>query len=378
MSFAFGALGRFTVRWLSRFRWTARRAAVVLAFLVLYPLLELVIWAGLLLDDILFRGYRRQPVNAPVFIVGNFRSGTTFLHRLLSKDAQRFTTMQMWEVLLSPSIAGRRMMAAVAAVVGAPVRWMLRHIEGFWHQQNVMHEVSLTAPEEDDYLLLHIWSALSVGLSAGLLDEAETYAFFDRDLPEADRRRVMAFYRRCVQRHLFAHRKRPGRQYLAKNPALTPKLATLREHFPDAKVICLVRNPLEAVPSFVSMMEFSWQVMGAPSHGPELREFLVRMARYWYSYPLELADNATPDSYAIVDYDRLIRDPEATVTEIYQRFGFDLSTAFAGELRDATDQASGYESRHVYDLESLGLSRDGILEEFADIFERFGFDTGNR
>jgi len=378
MSFAFGTLCRFTVRWLASFRWTARRAAVVLAFLVLYPLLELVIWAGLLLDDILFRGYRRQPVDAPVFIVGNFRSGTTFLHRLLSKDAERFTTMQMWEVLLSPSVAGRRVVAAVAAVVGRPARWIFGHIEGIWHQKNVMHEVSLTAPEEDDYVLLHIWSALSVGLSAGLLDEAEPYAFFDRDLPEADRRRVMAFYRRCVQRHLFAHRKGPGRQYLAKNPALTPKLATLREHFPDAKVICLVRNPLEAIPSFVSMMEFSWQVMGAPSDGPELREFLVRMARHWYSYPLELADNATPGSYAIVDYDRLVRDPEATVTDIYQRFGFDLSAAFAEQLRDATDRARDYESRHVYDLEPLGLSRDGILEEFADIFERFGFDTGNR
>ncbi len=378
MSFGFSALLRFTVRWLSSFRWTARRAAVVLAFLLLYPLLELVIWIGLLLDDILFRGYRRQSVNAPVFIVGNFRSGTTFLHRLLSKDSERFTTMQMWEVLLSPSIAGRRIVATVAAVVGRPVRWILRQIEGFWHEQNVMHEVSLSAPEEDDYLLLHIWSALSVGLSAGLLDEAEPYAFFDRELPEADRRRIMGFYRRCVQRHLFAHRKRPGRQYLAKNPALTPKLATLREHFPDAKVICLVRNPLEAIPSFVSMMEFSWQVMGAPSDGPELREFLVRMARHWYSYPLELADNATPGSYAIVNYDRLVRDPGATVADIYQRFGFELSAAFTDQLRDATHRARGYESRHVYDLGSLGLSRDGILEEFADIFRRFDFDTGDR
>ena len=376
MSFSFGELIHFTARWLSSFRWTPRRAAVVLAFLVLYPLLELLIWTGLLLDNILFGGYRRQPVSSPVFIVGNFRSGTTFLHRLLSKDSQRFTTMQMWEVLFSPSIVGRRIVAAVAALVGRPVRWILKQIESIWHEQNVMHEVSLTAPEEDDYVLLHIWSALSVGLSAGLLDEAEPYAFFDRALPEAERRRIMSFYRACVQRHLFAHRERSGSQYLAKNPALTPKLATLREHFPDAKVICLVRNPLQAIPSFVSMMEFSWQVMGAQSHGPELRQFLVRMARHWYSYPLELADNAPHGSYAVVDYDQMIRDPEATVTEIYQRFGFELSPAFAEQLRDVSHRAGNFESRHQYDLESLGLDRKAILEEFADIFERFDFDTG--
>ena len=72
----------------------------------------------------------------------------------------------------------------------------------------------------------------------------------------------------------------------------------------------------------------------------------------------------------------MIRAPEATVTEIYRRFGFDLSPAFAEQLRDVTARAGSYESRHRYDLESLGLSRDGILEEFADIFERFDFDTG--
>ena len=35
------------------------------------------------LDRIAFPGYRQQPIDRPIFIVGNPRSGTTFLHRLL-------------------------------------------------------------------------------------------------------------------------------------------------------------------------------------------------------------------------------------------------------------------------------------------------------
>jgi hypothetical protein len=136
-----------------------------------------------------------------------------------------------------------------------------------------------------------------------------------------------------------------------------------------------VRNPLEAIPSFVSMMEFSWSVMGAPSDGPQLREFLVRMARHWYSYPLELADVLPDSSLAIVDYDRMVRDPRTTVTEIYERFGFQMDPAFADELERASEKAHGYRSRHAYDLESLGLDRERIIEEFSDIFERFGFPT---
>jgi hypothetical protein len=53
-------------------------------------------WLGLLFDEILFRGYRRVPVTAPLFVVGVARSGTTALHHALADDPQ-LTTMRAWE-----------------------------------------------------------------------------------------------------------------------------------------------------------------------------------------------------------------------------------------------------------------------------------------
>lgn len=123
------------------------------------------------------------------------------------------------------------------------------------------------------------------------------------------------------------------------------------------------------------MMEFSWQVMGAPSQGPELSEFLVRMALYWYSHPLELADNAPPGSYVILNYDEMVREPATTVTDIYQRFDSDRTPSFINQLNEATERARNYQSCHVHDLESLGLNRAATLEQFVDIFERFSFNT---
>mgnify|MGYP002063100052 CR=1 FL=1 len=137
-----------------------------------------------------------------------------------------------------------------------------------------MHRVSLRAPEEDDYLLLHLWSALTVGLSSGVLEEALPYARFDTDLPDHRKKRIMAFYRRCLQRHLYAH-DAGGRRYLAKNPALTPKIDTVLRRFPGARIILLVRSPLEMVPSFVNMMHFSYRVMGAPGQDDALRDFVL-------------------------------------------------------------------------------------------------------
>jgi hypothetical protein len=382
MAFSFRAVLRFTGRLLSKVRdpgfpWTPRRAGIFLALYLVYPILEAGIWLGLLLDDLLFRAYRQVQVTAPVFIVGNFRSGTTFLHRLLALDRERFTTMKMWEILFAPSILQRRAVSLLLTLdrhLGRLLRRQVRELEEQWHQENLMHRTSLREPEEDEYLLLHIWSALTLGLSSGLLEEAEPYTAFDSALPPADRARIMGFYRRCVQRHLYAHRS-THKQYLAKNPALTPKLDSVLQAFPGARIICLVRNPLQAVPSFVHMMQVSWRVVGAPRDSDELRDLVVAMARHWYTYPLERLARVPEERYAFVRYDDLVADPEGTITSLYQRFGFELSPAYAQSLHQAAVQARRFQSRHHYSLEQAGLSRERILSEYQDIFDRFGFDT---
>ncbi|NND36014.1 MAG: sulfotransferase [Gammaproteobacteria bacterium] len=377
MAFSFRNLFRFTWRWLASIRWTPRRALIVIAYFVVVPLLELVTSACLLLDRFLFSRYRTRTITEPVFIIGNFRSGTTFLHRLLAGDRNRFSTMKMWEILFAPSVTQRRMVGAFAALdrkLGNPVPRLLRWIESYWHDANVMHEVSLTQPEEDEYLCLHIWSALTIGLSSGLLDEARPHAWFDHDLPAEDRKRIMSFYADCVRRHLVDRDAGHNLQYLAKNPALTPKIGSTLEQFPDAKIIYLVRNPLEAIPSFVSMMKFSWEVMGAGTEDSALADFVTEMAGHWYRYPLERLAQAPADSYRIIVYDDLVSDPAAVVRGIYAHFQYAIDADFEQVLTGVAGEARSYRSRHEYDLESLGLDRARLTEEFADVIDRFGFE----
>jgi len=377
VTFDFRSLLRFLGAWLTRLPWSPRRLAVALAFIVFYPLLELTVWLGFAIDAVFFRRYRDERVAAPVFIIGNFRSGTTFLHRLLARDAGRFSSMRMWEILFAPSISQRRLVQAAIAIerrLGSPLARLLARIERRWHQLHVMHRVSLNEPEEDEYLLLHIFSALTVGLSSGLLDQARPYAFFDSALPPARRRRIMAFYKRCVQRHLRAH-DAGSKHYLAKNPALTPKLATVLEHFPDAKFILMVRDPLEVIPSFLSLMEFSWRAIGIPTGGHEQRDFLLEMQRHWYRHPLDATGVLPASQFAVVDYEALMADPRRAIDSVYEQFGFAMTPDFAATLREETARASGYRSPHEYDLDRLGLDRDRIAAEFADVVKQRGDRT---
>jgi hypothetical protein len=380
MVYGAGAFLRFAGRLISRIGdpavpWTARRAGIFSLLFVVYPVLELAIWAHLLLDELLFPRYRRIEIRQPVFVVGNFRSGTTFLHRLLAQDGDRFATMKMWEILFAPSISQRKVIGWLAGLdrwLGGPVARRLSRLEDRWEEENPMHRAALTEPEEDDYVLLHIWSALTIGLSSGLLEEAVPYVRFDSALPPARRRRILRFYQRCLQRHLFA-RGGAGRQYLAKNPALTPKLGSVLETLPQARFVCLVRDPREAIASFVNMMHFSWRVLGSPTESDELRQFIIDMAGHWYRYPMEFLKQVPDDQYLFVRYDDLVADPKGTVLAIYRRFGLTPSEAYVRLLEREAREARGYQSRHQYSIEQVGLSAEQLTDAFQDVIDRFRF-----
>jgi len=342
-----------------------------------YALVQIVTWAGFLLDEIFFRGYRDVEIREPVYIVGNPRSGTTFLQRLLARDEKTFVTMRTWEMLVAPSVTMRKLFWALSSFdssIGKPMARLLGMLEEGWQEENVVHRIGVRAPEEDEYLLIHIFSTLKIWLYVAMLDEAERYTYFDRQMPEEDKKRIMAFYARCVQRHLYAHGK-SDRHYLAKNPHFSPMVDTVYRRFPDAKIIYLARNPLDMIPSYISLKEDEWQLLGDPLDAYSSREYILDMAHHWYTYPLERLDEAPQDSALVVNFNDLVTDARDVVATIYDRFGFDLSPQFDDILRQATRKARSHESEHEYSLKEMGLAREDIVKEYREVFERFAFDT---
>lgn len=382
VSFDFRGVLRFTYKSLfksrgTNYRLTGKRIILLLIAYPAYFLVELVTWLGLLLDEVFFRGYRDVEIKQPIYIVGNPRSGTTFLQRLLAMDQDTFISMRTWEMLLAPSITARKVLWAVSALdsrLGSPLARLLGMLEEGWQEDNVVHRIALRAPEEDEYLLVHIFSTLKIWLYVAMLDEAEPYTYFDSQMPDEDKERIMSFYKRCLQRHLYAHGE-GGPHYLAKDPHFSPWVDTLYRTFPDAKIIYVARNPLDMIPSFVSLKEREWQLLGNPTEEYTCRAYALDMARHWYTYPLERLDQAPRDSSAVVNFNDLVTDAREVVTEIYERFGLELSPAYDAILRRATRRARRHESEHEYSLQEMGLSREQIVSEYEQVFERFAFDT---
>jgi len=349
------------------------RLLFLACFYPIWGTLALSAWVGFLLDEIFFPSYRRQPVERPLFIVSPFRSGSTFVHRALARDPS-FTTMKMGHIYLMPSITQRRvfgLLASLDALLGGPCEKLLRRLDARTLRRLKLHPFSLFDPEEDEHLLFYAWSTLLAGFVFPYLDELPQYQYFDTAIPPSERQRIMAFYKACIQRHLYAT---GGRFYLAKNPLLSAKIESLLEMFPDARVVYLVRNPMEAVPSTVSLFHYAWRLFSQPPVRYPHAEEILAWTRYWYEHPLEVIDRDRSGRCMIVRYEDLLQSPDRVLGRIYSEFGYPESNAVGSILRDAAQEARTHTSNHVYSLDAMSFTPEQIVREFAQVFDRFGFE----
>jgi len=355
---------------------TRKRIRFLLLFYLVWPAWGIIIWVSFLLDDLFFHGYRNQPVDKPLFILGNFRSGSTYLQRLIAKDKDQFASARTWDIFLSPSVILTKLFSfflSIDRIFGSPIKKMFNKLDVRTLGRVDIHKISLFEPEEDENFLLHLWSSFFAGIMFPFLEDFLPYIYFDNRLTPKDKISIMGFYQRTIQRFLFT---KPGHvHFLSKNPSFSPKTASVLQHFPSAKIIYLVRNPLEMIPSTISWLGYTWRVFSEPRVKYPFISEILEFTKHWYEYPLEILSKTDPANYLIIKYDDLINKPEETVRHIYKHFGYTMRDTFRQTLKQTATEAQKFQNNHSYSLDEMGITRQQILDTYSDIFQRFGFDT---
>jgi omega-hydroxy-beta-dihydromenaquinone-9 sulfotransferase len=348
-----------------------RRVLLMAGFVPLFALIQLLHWIGFLLDELLFPGYRRVAVREPLFVLGVPRSGTTNLHRVLAEDPQ-FTTFSTWECLFAPSVTQRRLWLAlgwVDARMGRPLGRLLDRLEHYaFGGMEQIHSMRLRDPEEDYFALMPVLACFILILPF----PADPYLWrmgrFDRDMPADEQARLMAFYRGCLQRHLYVHG--PDKRLLSKNAAFAPLAGSLRSHFSDARFLVCLREPAATLPSQLSSLEPGVRLFGVLDVVPDFRERLARQLGFYYEN-LELALGDLPgERCAWVTLDGLKADLGGTLATVYGQLGLALGEPFSESLARATERSRAYRSGHGYILEQFNLEPGALDPGLGQIYTR--------
>lgn len=356
-------------------RVSPRRFVIMTVFIPIFCLLQAIHWVGFILDDIFFRGYRQIKIKKPLFIIGIPRTGTTFLHKTLAQDVGQWTTLTLGELILAPSITERKFwqgMQNLDRSIGRPfsrlLGWIKPRSAG---RMKPIHQITFNAPEEDFMTLIPILACFLL-VHPFPFPEMWRLAYFDDRVPPRDKKRILTFYKACLQRHLYVNGSE--KRLLAKNASFCPMIQALKDTFPDCKVIFTARNPLSSVPSFLSTMSEGARLFDNNIQGHQFRDRNLEILRYFHSHMLAALSEWPSSRYIIVTMEAIKQNVEDIVKGIYDRFDIPLKQPFTQYLAEVTPQAQRYTSQHRYSLAAFDLDPEDVFREFSDIFTRFGYE----
>jgi omega-hydroxy-beta-dihydromenaquinone-9 sulfotransferase len=296
---------------------------------------------------------------APVFIVGHWRSGTTHLYNIMSKAPQwgfvsPFATALPWDFLL----IGRLFAPLLARVL--PEHRFIDNIP-----------VEPDSPQEDEIGLanmtpLSIYHALyfprhfNETFDAGL--------FFDGVAPDAIAR--WSSLLRYYYDKLSIEAK--GARLLIKNPVYTARIALLRRIWPGAKFIHIHRNPYQV---FISMRNFYERLFAEfaleRADHLDLDEVILKTYRRMMGRFTEDAAAIPPGHLVELSYDALQAEPEAALARIYGTLGLSgFDTDRAAFLRYLASVEGYRKNSYIYPSET----RARVGEALRPFIERWSYE----
>ena len=295
----------FPLLWRNRFRIAPHRW-IVASEISLFSLISLVLW--LVQELLLGRKIRKTEIKeAPVFVIGHWRSGTTLLHELLVLDP-RHTYPNTYDVFASNHfLVSARLFRPIFGALIPKQRPMDNMAAG------------LDCPQEDEFALCNM-GVPSPYLTIAFPNQPPVYEeYFDLEqVSPKDREKWKAglmWFLKCLT-------VREPKRIVLKAPPHTFRIKTLLEMFPEARFVHVVRNPYVVFPSTVHLWKRLYRENGLQTPRYDgLEEYVFQTFRRMHE-SFERQRHLIPDGQLYeVRYEDLVARPVEQMRVLYEWLG---------------------------------------------------------
>ncbi len=319
-----------------------------------------------------FRSYERHMINpgfrdvdienAPIFILGHWRSGTTFLHNLLcsSPEIGYITTFQSVFPDTLFNKAGNFIFESFMRLLIPTTR----------KGDNV--KLSPDYPQEEEFAL---GANIPVSYYYFWMFPQKTLEFYDRYIRFKDisADELGIWKEEYVLQIKKALRNTNGKYFLSKNPPHTARVRMLLEMFPNAKFIHIYRNPVIV---FLSTQHFfNTMIPNLQLHGISHRKLdniiLAVYDRMMHAY-FEEKELIPEGNLVEVAFEELEKNPLRQIEKIFNNLsipGFEKSKP---NIVSYIDSKKGYKkNKHTIKQKTL----DKILKEWDFAMKEWGYEV---
>ncbi len=313
-------------------------------------------WYERLVFDRKVKAYKfKEP---PIFILGHWRSGTTYLHNVLCKDpkAGYMTTYHgLWPRNLGSKIIFKTFMS-IAMPKKRP-------------SDNV--ELAVDYPQEDDFslsnMIPHVFY-LFWYFPRRWREYYEKYVRF-KGISDHDNNQWNRNYNELVVKALINTN---GERAIFKNPVSTGRVKKLLEVFPNAKFIHIYRNPIVV---YLSTKKFFIELFPTLTFQPISNEEIIEMV--FENYEKLMKDYLSQyemipaDRFVEIGFETFEQDPMRHLESIYNKLDLPGFESASPHLQAYVDSMNTYQKNKYYTIKRSELNT--ILERWDFTMKKWGY-----
>jgi omega-hydroxy-beta-dihydromenaquinone-9 sulfotransferase len=259
-------------------------------------------------QNFFYRRYidRTQIKDAPIFIIGHWRSGTTLLHELMVLDA-RYTFPTTYQCLVPNHFL--------------ITEWLLTRLTFLLPKRRPMDNMvtGWDRPQEDEFALCNMGLPSPYLTMAFPNEPPNSLEYLTMEgLSEAELTRWKAGLEWFLKHVTF----RDPKRIILKSPPHTGRVKVLLELFPDARFVHIVRDPYAVYGSTVKLWRtlYKFQSLQEPKF-EGLDEYVFSCFELMYGQFERDRGLIDPARFFEVRYEDLVRDPIEQMRALYEHLG---------------------------------------------------------
>lgn len=294
----------------------------------------------------------------PIFLIGNWRSGTTHLHNLMS-SAPQFSTIDFGQTAMPHNLLNpTRFIGRAAMSTAVPKDRGMDRVK-----------MGMKEPQEEEMALGNLNQICYYNV---FYYPQEMKQHFDRSIfmegvTKEEQDKFEEVYVRLLRKLSIAGKDKP---LLLKNPASTARIEQLDRIFPGVRFILIVRNPYEV---FASMLNhyprlfnaFAWQDF-ADIDLEEIVFYKYRRLMQGYLDQREVLG----DRLIETSYEKIVADPVAEIATFYDQFNLAGKDTALKEIQRYARARKGYK-RNQYQLTHAQVDR--IKDEWGFALKEWNY-----
>lgn len=295
----------------------------------------------------------------PLFILGHWRSGTTFVHNIFAQD-KHFGHTTTYQTVFPHYIMAMQGFFKPCMKFFMPDRRPTDNME-----------LAPDLPQEEEFALCNMsrCNYYNFWLFPDTMQEMCDRFLTFRNITDEELQEFKSTFEKLVKISLW---NTGGTQYLSKNPPHTGRIKALTEQFPGARFIYLMRNPYTVFESTRSFFINTIKPLQFNSiTEEELEQNILRNYMELYKAYKEQKESLPEGTLYEVRFEDIEQNAFAITEDIYKKLNIPGWDAAKGDIAKYIESKKGYKkNKYQYDPRTIKL----VNEHWGEALDDWGYE----